>query len=75
MIFTKDPTKPFEAFTKKDIFYVDRKLDIRFEDKLTHQDTVLLLQYNCPEPNCDVACSGWGELKKHTNKEHHLVLW
>ncbi|CAO3594541.1 unnamed protein product [Absidia cylindrospora] len=74
MIFTKDPVKPFEAFTKKDIFYTDKKLDIRFEDKLTHQDTILLLQYNCPEPNCDVACSGWGELKKHTNKEHHLVL-
>ncbi|KAI8332035.1 hypothetical protein BC941DRAFT_437306 [Chlamydoabsidia padenii] len=74
IIFTKDPVKPFEAFTQTDIFYVDRKLDIRFEDKLIHQDTVLLLQYNCPEPNCDVACNGWGELKKHTSKEHHLVL-
>ncbi|KAI8069690.1 hypothetical protein BC940DRAFT_297351 [Gongronella butleri] len=74
VIFTKHPTKLFEEFTKKDIHSVDKKLDIQFEDELIHQDTVLSLQFNCPDPECDVACDGWAQLKKHTNKEHNVLL-
>lgn len=37
---------------------------------------MLLLQFNCPEPTCDVACAGgWSELKRHVKKEHDLLLW
>lgn len=75
MIFTKDATKLFEEFADKDICYVDKKLDIRFESELIHQDTKLLLQYNCPDPKCDISCSGWNELKKHANNDHNLQLW
>ncbi|KAI9304703.1 hypothetical protein BJ944DRAFT_202278 [Cunninghamella echinulata] len=74
VIFTKDATKLFEEFTDKDICYVDKKLDIRFESELIHQDTKLLLQYNCPDPKCDISCSGWNELKKHANNDHNLQL-
>ncbi|ORX57530.1 hypothetical protein DM01DRAFT_27307 [Hesseltinella vesiculosa] len=74
VIFTKDPTKLFEEFTKKDIHSVDKKLDIQFENELIHQDTILSLEYNCPDPKCDVACDGWAQLKKHVNKEHNVLL-
>ncbi|CAO3651474.1 unnamed protein product [Cunninghamella blakesleeana] len=74
VIFTKDATKLYEEFIDKDICYVDKKLDIRFESELIHQDIKLLLQYNCPDPKCDISCSGWGELKKHANNDHNLQL-
>ncbi|KAL0091506.1 hypothetical protein J3Q64DRAFT_1830903 [Phycomyces blakesleeanus] len=75
VIFTKDPEKPFEAYTREDTPFFDKKLGGRFEDQQTYQDTSLLLQYNCPEPDCKVACeNGWGELKKHVKKAHELQL-
>ncbi|KAF7725821.1 hypothetical protein EC973_009244 [Apophysomyces ossiformis] len=75
VVFTKDPEKPFEAYTKEDTPFYDRKLGGRFEDQQTYQDTMLLLQYNCPDPNCDVACDGgWSELKRHVRKVHDRFL-
>lgn len=75
MIFTKDAEKPFESYTPNDTPYSDKKLGLRFEDKQSYQDTMLLLQFNCPDPSCDVACDGWSELKRHVKKAHDRYLW
>ncbi|KAI9030830.1 hypothetical protein CLU79DRAFT_731682 [Phycomyces nitens] len=74
VVFTKDPEKPFEAYSREDTPFFDKKLKGRFEDQETYQDILLLQQYNCPEPDCKIACeNGWGELKKHVKKAHDLM--
>jgi len=75
VIFTKDPEKPYQDYTKASTPLIDKHLNIRFEDQQIFQDSMILLQFNCPEPTCDVACAGgWSELKRHVKKEHDLLL-
>ena len=38
------------------------------------EDTVLLLRYNCPDGNCDVACLGWPDLHRHVRAVHHKKI-
>jgi hypothetical protein len=35
----------------------------------------LLLQYNCPDGECDVACLGWPDLHRHVKTAHGKVMW
>ena len=49
-------------------------MGIRYERSDIHQDTVLLLRYNCPESACDIACWGWPDLHRHVRSVHHRVL-
>ncbi|KAG2173504.1 hypothetical protein INT44_007095 [Umbelopsis vinacea] len=75
VVFTKDPVKLFQDYTKADTPLIDKHLNIRFEDQQIFQDSMILLQFNCPEPSCEVACAGgWPELKRHVKKEHDLLL-
>ena len=37
-------------------------------------DTVLLLRYNCPEEDCEVACFGWPDLHRHVRNIHHKMM-
>ncbi|KAI7874230.1 hypothetical protein K492DRAFT_174733 [Lichtheimia hyalospora FSU 10163] len=75
VIFTKDEEKPYDSYSLNDTPFVDKKLGLRFEEKQVYQDTMLLLQYNCPDPECDIACDGgWPELRKHVKKTHDRFL-
>lgn len=38
------------------------------------EDTVLLLRYNCPDGDCDVACLGWPDLHRHVRAVHHKKI-
>ncbi|KAI9314552.1 hypothetical protein BX666DRAFT_2029424 [Dichotomocladium elegans] len=75
VIFTKDAEKPFDKYTLDETPFVDKKLGLRFEDKQVYQDTMLLLQFNCPDPECDIACDGgWPELRRHVKKVHDRFI-
>lgn len=37
-------------------------------------DVVLLLQYNCPDPECDVACISWPDLHNHVKVAHQKMI-
>ena len=74
MIFTDDPTKRYEAFLDADFEQTDEVLGIKYEKKEIHDDTVLLLRYNCPDPTCDIACWGWPDLHRHVKSVHHKVM-
>ncbi|KAF1815930.1 hypothetical protein P152DRAFT_471303 [Eremomyces bilateralis CBS 781.70] len=74
VIFTDDSEKKFEDFKATDFSNVDGNLGIKFEKREIFEDTVLLLRYNCPDPTCDVACSGWPELHRHVRNVHHKTL-
>ena len=74
MIFTDDPTKRYEDFMDKDFQETDEVLGIKYEQKDIHDDTILLLRYNCPAADCDIACWGWPDLHRHVKSVHHKQL-
>ena len=49
-------------------------LGINYEQKEIHDDTILLLRYNCPDATCDIACWGWPDLHRHVKGTHHKVM-
>jgi hypothetical protein len=75
VIFTDNPTKNYEEFAQGDFFKTDDHMGIRYENAETYEDTRLLLQYNCPEDSCDVACLGWPDLHRHVKTSHGKVMW
>lgn len=74
LIFTSSHSKHFSDFTPSDIPYTDKKLPISFETKEALEETVLLLRFNCPDPNCEVACTGWKDYKAHVRREHNRLV-
>ncbi|KAI4156113.1 MAG: hypothetical protein LQ340_000543 [Diploschistes diacapsis] len=74
VIFTDDSAKRFEDFVDADIERTDDTLGIKYEKQEIYGDTVLLLQYNCPDPSCDMACRGWPDLHRHVRHAHHKMM-
>ncbi|MCJ1454279.1 hypothetical protein MMC28_004631 [Mycoblastus sanguinarius] len=74
VIFTDDATKRYEGFVDADFQETDEVLGIKYEQKDIHADTVLLLRYNCPDHDCDIACWGWPDLHRHVKDVHRKVL-
>jgi E3 ubiquitin-protein ligase ZNF598 len=75
VIFTDSPTKNFEEFSDSDFFKSLDNLGIHFENKESFTDTELLLRYNCPDADCDVACLGWPDLHRHVQTAHNKKMW
>jgi hypothetical protein len=75
VILTDDAEKSYEKFTAADFFQSNDSLGIHFENPQVFEDTRLLLQYNCPEGDCDVACLGWPDLHRHVKTAHGKVMW
>ncbi|KAI9772298.1 MAG: hypothetical protein M1840_001047 [Geoglossum simile] len=74
VIFTDDPSKKFEDFTQDNFAKQDNNLGIKYEHMDIFEDTVLLLLYNCPDPECDIACLGWPDLHRHVKLMHQKVM-
>lgn len=75
VIFTDDPAKRYEQFTEAEIARTDDNLGIKYEREEIFEDTVILLRYNCPDRDCDVACLGWPDLHRHVKSKHGKVMW
>lgn len=75
VILTDDHEKSYESFSTSDFFKSDDSLGIHFEKSEIFEDARLLLQYNCPDSECDVACLGWPDLHRHTKTAHGKVMW
>ena len=71
MIFTDNATKRYEDFADGDISSSDENIGIRYENNDIREDTLLLLRYNCPDGDCDIACLGWPDLHRHVKSTHH----
>jgi E3 ubiquitin-protein ligase ZNF598 len=69
-----DEDKRFEDFTDNDIAFTDSSLGIKYANNDIHEDTLLLLRYNCPDPSCDVACLGWPDLHRHVRSVHNKMM-
>ncbi|KAF2669655.1 hypothetical protein BT63DRAFT_373486 [Microthyrium microscopicum] len=73
VIFTNDE-KNFQEFDDASISFTDSTLGIKYESKEIQEDTLLLLRYNCPDPECDVACLGWPDLHRHVREKHNKTM-
>lgn len=74
VIFTDDPSKPFQEYTSADVSSVDDNIGIRYTNEDIVGDTVLLLRYNCPDAGCDFAGLGWPDLHRHVRQTHHKKM-
>ncbi|KAI9029095.1 hypothetical protein CLU79DRAFT_527965 [Phycomyces nitens] len=74
VIFTHDPEKPFSSYTAKDTPFVDKTYDIYFEDEIMYKDTMVLLDYNCPESTCTKKFNDYPQLKQHVEFVHGRML-
>lgn len=74
VIFTDDAEKRYEDFQPADFHKQDANLGISYEKQEIFEDTVLLLRYNCPDQDCDVACLGWPDLHRHVRSLHQKVM-
>ncbi|WFD17864.1 RING-type E3 ubiquitin transferase [Malassezia caprae] len=74
VIFTRHPTKGFGEFTADELPCSDEKLAIYFETEQDYHDTISLLRFHCPQPQCETLCSGWADLKAHAKREHTRLL-
>jgi hypothetical protein len=75
VILTDNAEKNYEEFTAADFVESNDSLGIHFENTEVRDDTRLLLQYNCPEGDCDVACLGWPDLHRHVKTAHEKSMW
>lgn len=73
-MFTDDANKKYEEYSDADIVSTDANIGIRYEKTEIVEDTVLLLRYNCPDGDCDVACLGWPDLHRHVRSVHHKKM-
>ncbi|KIV94556.1 hypothetical protein PV10_02311 [Exophiala mesophila] len=74
VIFTDNADKRFEDFTPSDFVKVDDNLGIKYEKDVILEDTILLLRYNCPDRECEVACLGWPDLHRHVKTKHGKIM-
>ncbi|KAL8928225.1 MAG: hypothetical protein Q9208_001935 [Pyrenodesmia sp. 3 TL-2023] len=74
VIFTNSADKRYEDFQDSDFQKTDEILGIKYEQREIHDDTILLLRYNCPDGACDIACYGWPDLHRHVKGAHHKVM-
>ena len=75
VVFAENEDRKYDQFEDALIAKADADLGIKYATAAIHDDTVLLLRYNCPEPSCDVACLGWKNLHTHVRNTHDRVLW
>ncbi|KAJ3144497.1 hypothetical protein HK101_002662, partial [Irineochytrium annulatum] len=74
-IFTDDGEKDFGDFAIDKMHFNDERLSIYFTSEQINDDVMILLRFNCPDADCDVACpNGWAELKQHVVRTHQKRL-
>ncbi|OQU99534.1 hypothetical protein CLAIMM_05155 [Cladophialophora immunda] len=74
VIFTDNAEKRYEDFKDNEFVKIDDNLGIKYEKDIILEDTILLLRYNCPDKDCDVACLGWPDLHRHVKTKHGKVM-
>ncbi|KAF9014196.1 hypothetical protein BDQ17DRAFT_1342259 [Cyathus striatus] len=74
VVFTRSPDALFSSYTAESIPYKDAKLAISFETQEMMEETLILLRFNCPDPDCDYIGNGWGDLKLHTRANHGKLM-
>jgi E3 ubiquitin-protein ligase ZNF598 len=75
VIFTTSADALYDSFTPESTPFNDSKLSIFFETREMMEETLILLRFNCPDPDCDYIGNGWADLKLHIRASHGKLLW
>lgn len=75
MVFTMSPDAPWSSYDPSAMPYKDAKLNISFEAQEMMEESLIILRFNCPDPQCDYIANGWSDLKLHTRGTHGKVMW
>ncbi|KAI8897057.1 hypothetical protein BC833DRAFT_527513 [Globomyces pollinis-pini] len=74
VIFTDHANQLFSTFNTTS-FKRDKKLGIYFQTPVMYDETMVLLSFNCPDPECSTVCGGgWADLTNHVKKAHKSLL-
>ncbi|KAH8929077.1 hypothetical protein BT69DRAFT_1236398 [Atractiella rhizophila] len=74
VIFTSDPSSPYQSFNPANLPFSDVKLGISFETQEMLDETLSLLRFNCPDDQCGDICHGWVDLKRHVRQKHGKMM-
>ncbi|GLB34540.1 putative zinc finger [Lyophyllum shimeji] len=74
VIFTASRDAPFSSYAPESIPFKDAKLSIFFETQEMMEETLILLRFNCPDPDCVYIGNGWGDLKLHVRATHGKLM-
>ncbi|KDR73781.1 hypothetical protein GALMADRAFT_251582 [Galerina marginata CBS 339.88] len=74
VIFTVSPDAPYSSFAPESIPFKDAKLSVSFETQEMMEDTLILLRFNCADPECDYIGNGWGDLRLHARATHGKLM-
>ncbi|KAF7292712.1 RING-type domain-containing protein [Mycena indigotica] len=74
MVFTISPQALFLSFEIERIEFKDTKLSVFFETQEMMEETLLLLRFNCPDPQCDFIGNGWSDIKLHARASHGKLM-
>jgi hypothetical protein len=75
LIYTSSSDASFSSFSPETMPYRDQKLSIFFETQEMMEETMILLRFNCPDPNCSYISTGWDVLNVHVRGIHGKTLW
>lgn len=76
VIFASTPANQYQSYDVESMEFKDAKLSIYFETGEMMEDSLILLRFNCPDPDCDyIATGGWADLKWHVRDAHKRVMW
>ncbi|KAK2459502.1 hypothetical protein APHAL10511_008486 [Amanita phalloides] len=74
VVYTASSDKTYAEYDLAGIPHRDNKLSVYFETQEMMEDTLILLRFNCPDPECDYIGNGWGDLKLHTRAVHNRLM-
>ncbi|KAF8175993.1 hypothetical protein BJ912DRAFT_1146929 [Pholiota molesta] len=74
VIFTTSTDALYESYTPEAIPFKDAKLAISFETEEMMEETLILLRFNCPDPECDYIANGWSDLRLHVRGMHGKLM-
>ncbi|EMR11493.1 hypothetical protein PNEG_00506 [Pneumocystis murina B123] len=64
----------YNDFELEKLSYKNDKLGIFFESSQLMEKVLSLLDFSCPEFDCNIVCNDWQDLKKHAKKIHEKYL-
>ena len=74
-VLTSSSDAPFSEYDTQSMSLKDPKLSIFFESQEMMDDSLMLLRFNCPDPECPFIARGWNDLKTHVKVLHKKMMW
>ncbi|KLO14194.1 hypothetical protein SCHPADRAFT_826837 [Schizopora paradoxa] len=74
VVFTSSPDALFSEYDIQNMPLKDSKLSIFFEAQEMMDDSLMLLRFNCPDPECPFIARGWNDLRTHVKVLHKKMM-